>query len=89
MFSPDTEPNVMFVPQKPNVYSARIAGHNFLHGDYAESFAISWPCGRQTKLRSQTTLYEFGDAISEHMDECNQCEYYSSQKQANPNTSSS
>lgn len=75
MSSPDTAPNVMFVPQKPNVYSARIAGYNFLYEDFAEPFAISWPCGKQTKLRSQTTLWEFGDTIGEHMNECNQCEY--------------
>jgi hypothetical protein len=75
MSSVDIERSVMSVPQKPNIYSAKIGGYNFLDETYNERWGITWPCG-QLEYRAPTELYELGDMIAEHMNICSECEYY-------------
>lgn len=56
-----------------DIYEAKIVGLDFLTAKYTEPIGITWPCGATTKL-NDNSLYDLGEAIAEHMLECNKCQ---------------
>lgn len=56
-----------------DIYTAQLAGYNLLYGNHNEKIAVLWPCGKQTKFSNIPTLYDLGNAIAAHGEECKEC----------------
>ncbi len=55
-------------------FAARISGYDWVTGDYGERLAVFWACGNHITQLLEPTLHDLGNAIADHLDECEECQ---------------
>jgi hypothetical protein len=58
------------VPQNNRIYYAKISSPNYWTADDNGDWEILWPCGAKIEFHEPATLYQLGEAIAEHRDNC-------------------